>query len=222
METKDKAESSSDTASRRTRRATERRDAILGAALAEFSENGFSAARMEDVAKRAGVAKGTIYLHFTDKRALFEGIVQAVIAPAFTLIESQEARPDETVRDHLERVLLPIAKELSTSPRREVIRLLMSEGERFPEMADVYFTQIVQRGISSLAELARRAKAEGAPGADAMDRFPQLVFAPALLGLVWSSLFEHRRHLDLDGMIRAQLDLMLGPPSPAQSSVKAS
>lgn len=222
MEKSDTAEASSEALSPRARRSTERRDAILRAALAEFSDKGFSAARMEDVAKRAGVAKGTIYLHFTDKRALFEGIVQAVIVPAFTAIESQEARAGETVRDHLERVLLPVASELSASPRREVIRLLISEGERFPEMAEVYFTQVVQRGLSTLTELARRAKAEGVPGADVMERFPQLVFAPALLGLVWSGLFERRRHLDMQGMIRAQLDLLLGPPSPAQPSVKAS
>src|SRR4051812_27687470 len=74
--------------STRQERASERRDAILAAALDEFSERGFAAARLDDVAKRADVAKGTIYLHFRDKEHLFQEIVRAMLAP---LVGSLEA-----------------------------------------------------------------------------------------------------------------------------------
>src|SRR5882757_9029467 len=61
--------------SNRATRAAERREAIIAAGLEEFIARGFAATRLDDVAKRAGVAKGTIYLHFKDKEALFQELV---------------------------------------------------------------------------------------------------------------------------------------------------
>jgi AcrR family transcriptional regulator len=198
----------------RAARTAERRHAIVAAALAEFSEKGFAAARLEDVASRAGVAKGTIYLHFPDKRALFQGIVQEVIGPALAALESQAPEPGERARDYLERVMLPLAIGLATSPRREVIRLLIAEGTRFPDVAEVYYREIVERGLAMFRRVAEAARLAGEPGAEAIERFPQLVVAPALVGLIWNGLFERFEPLDLKGLIRTQLDLLLGPPSP--------
>src|SRR3974390_2769702 len=65
----------------RAERAAERRSAIVAAALDEFVARGFTATRLDDVAKRAGVAKGTIYLHFKDKEALFEELVRTALVP---------------------------------------------------------------------------------------------------------------------------------------------
>ena len=200
----------------RAARAAERRRAIVAAALAEFSDKGFAAARMEDVATRAGVAKGTIYLHFPDKRALFQGIVQEVIGPALAALEAQAPEPGERARDYLERVMLPLATELAASPRREVIRLLIAEGSRFPEVAEIYYREIVERGLATFRKLAEAARLAGEPRAEAIERYPQLVVAPALVGLIWSGLFERFAPLDIEGLIRTQLDLLLGPPSPAR------
>src|SRR4051812_6962204 len=72
----------------RALRQTERREAILSAALEEFSASGFAAARLDDVARRAGVAKGTIYLYFRDKEALFQELVRAMIGPVVGAIEA--------------------------------------------------------------------------------------------------------------------------------------
>ena len=201
----------------RAARAAERRRAIVAAALAEFSDKGFAAARMEDVATRAGVAKGTIYLHFPDKRALFQGIVQEVIGPALAALEAQAPEPGERARDHLEPVMLPLALGLATSPRREVIRLLIAEGSRFPEVAEIYYREIVERGLATFRTLAEAARLAGEPRAEAIERFPQLVVAPALVGLIWSGLFERFAPLDIEGLIRTQLDLLLGPPSPGRA-----
>src|SRR4051795_2824490 len=76
--------------SSRTERAAERRQAIMDSALDEFIARGFSAARLDDVAKRAGVAKGTIYLHFEDKEALFQEMIRLAVVP---LIERLAAPP---------------------------------------------------------------------------------------------------------------------------------
>src|SRR4030081_3975568 len=68
-------------ASNRAERAAERRQAIIEAALDEFISRGFTATRLDDVAKRAGVAKGTIYLHFKDKESMFEELIRTAIVP---------------------------------------------------------------------------------------------------------------------------------------------
>src|SRR5437588_11151215 len=72
----------------RAQRAAERRDAILAAALDEFAAQGFAAARLDDVARRAGVAKGTIYLHFRDKETLFQEIIRSVLSPVVATLET--------------------------------------------------------------------------------------------------------------------------------------
>ena len=74
-------------ASRKTR-SLERRDAILSAALDEFSTRGFEAARLDDVARRAGVAKGTIYLYFRDKESLFQELIRTMLTPLVGTIEA--------------------------------------------------------------------------------------------------------------------------------------
>src|SRR5512139_220832 len=65
----------------RAERAAERRQAIIEAAMEEFISRGFAATRLDDIAKRAGVAKGTIYLHFKDKESMFEELIRTAIVP---------------------------------------------------------------------------------------------------------------------------------------------
>src|SRR5437870_2451116 len=87
--------------SNRAERAAERRQAIIEAALDEFTARGFAATRLDDIAKRAGVAKGTIYLHFKDKESMFEELIRTAIVP---LIGRMHAPPPigGTVRDAVE------------------------------------------------------------------------------------------------------------------------
>src|SRR6185369_15277732 len=77
----------------RAKRSAERRDAILAAALDEFAARGFAAARLDDVAKRAGVAKGTIYLYFRDKESLFQELVRGMLGPQLSVLEAAQTQP---------------------------------------------------------------------------------------------------------------------------------
>src|SRR6266568_5001552 len=72
---------------RRALSAAARREAILGAALDEFTARGYEGARLDDVAKRAGVAKGTIYLYFADKETLFQDLVRSLVHPVLGMLE---------------------------------------------------------------------------------------------------------------------------------------
>src|SRR5438477_11619386 len=89
----------------------ERRDDILAAALDEFSARGFAAARLDDVAARAGVAKGTIYLHFSDKDALFQELLRTVMGPLVAALEATVA-VDLPLRAVAERIVDLFVREI--------------------------------------------------------------------------------------------------------------
>src|SRR5215468_9051268 len=72
----------------RAERQAERREAILSAALDEFAARGFAATRLDDISRRAGVAKGTIYLYFRDKESLFQDLVRAMLSPIIARLEA--------------------------------------------------------------------------------------------------------------------------------------
>src|ERR1700676_4886770 len=103
-----------------------RRGAILAAALEEFSARGFAAARLDDVAARAGVGKGTIYLHFRDKQALFQELVTTMLVP---FIANLETPPPAglPIRIVLERLIDLFIREIYGTGRRKLIRLIMTE-----------------------------------------------------------------------------------------------
>jgi AcrR family transcriptional regulator len=193
----------------RLEKAAQRREAILAAALAEFSASGFAATRLEDVARRAGVAKGTIYLHFRDKEALFQELVRATVVP---LVAALEKLPpiDLPARVLLEKFIDLFVTEIYGTERRNVLRLVMTEGPRFPQLAEFYYREVVERALVAMRGLLQRAVAHGELEHEALVRFPQLVIAPGLVAIVWSGLFERFAPLDVRALLRAHLDLLFG------------
>src|SRR4030088_1241776 len=139
-------------ASNRAERAAERRSAIIEAAMDEFIARGFAATRLDDVAKRAGVAKGTIYLHFKDKEALFQELIRTALV---ALIGRLAAPPPAggSVRAALERFAQTFAQEVVTTRRGDIVRLIVAEGARFPSLADFYYREVVSRGMAGMRAL---------------------------------------------------------------------
>src|SRR5665213_32742 len=123
--------------SARATKAAARRDAIFDAALDEFSARGFEAARLDDVAKRAGVAKGTIYLYFRDKESLFQELISVMLAPLVAIIERMGAA-DVPIALMSEHIVDMFVREVYETRRKDVIRLILSEGRRFPHIAEFY------------------------------------------------------------------------------------
>src|ERR1700760_1982051 len=139
-------------ASGRAVRAAERRQAIVDAALDEFIARGFTATRLDDVAKRAGVAKGTIYLHFKDKEALFEELIRTAIVPVVERITTPPPM-NGSVRDALEGFARMFIQEVAGTRRADIIRLIISEGPRFPAVADFYYREVISRGMAAMRAL---------------------------------------------------------------------
>jgi AcrR family transcriptional regulator len=197
----------------RTAKAAARRDAILDAALDEFSARGFAAARLEDVAKRAGVAKGTIYLYFEDKESLFQELVRSKMMPVVGTMESAFAA-DLPLRLIVDRAIEIFVREIYGTRRKQVMRLIISEGPRFPALAEFYYREVLSRMLKAVRGLLRRALERGELADDALIRFPQLIGAPAVVAIVWSGLFDRFEPLDVRGLMRAHFDRLLATGRP--------
>ena len=115
-------------ASNRAERAAERRGAIIEAAMDELIARGFAATRLDDVARRAGVAKGTIYLHFKDKELMFEELIRTAIVPLVIRLNSTPPSPGASVRDMVEGFAENFIREVATTRRGDIVRLIVAEG----------------------------------------------------------------------------------------------
>jgi AcrR family transcriptional regulator len=193
----------------RAARRDERRAAILAAALEEFAARGFAATRLDDVARRAGVAKGTIYLHFRDKESLFQELVRAMLSPLVGTIEATALR-DLPIRAVIETIVDVFVNEIYGTRRKDVIRLIIAEGSRFPKLAEVYYREVIARVLPVMRARLTLAVERGELPDDALARFPQLLVAPALVAIIWNALFGRMAPLDVRELMRAHLDVLFG------------
>ena len=196
-------------AANRAERAAERRMAIIEAALDEFIARGFTATRIDDVARRAGVAKGTIYLHFKDKESMFEELIRTALVP---MINRLHAPPPVggSVRDMVEGFAENFIREVASTRRGDIVRLIVAEGPRFPAIADFYYREVVSRGLAGMRALIEFGIARGEIQHRNLARFPQIVVAPALIAVIWQSLFSRHAPLDAIEMFRVHLDVIFG------------
>jgi AcrR family transcriptional regulator len=189
-----------------------RRQSILAAALTVFATHGFAAARLDDVAARAGVAKGTLYLYFRDKEALFEALVRSAVSPLLQHMSKLATSPEISPLQALEAFFALFAKEVLGTERKLLLRLIVAEGPRFPAIAEFYYREVVAHGLRIMRALAERAAREGAFSSDAAARFPQLIVAPLLVAVLWDGLFARIDPLDVDGLLRAHRQVLTGKP----------
>jgi AcrR family transcriptional regulator len=196
--------------SNRAERAAERRGAIIEAAMDEFIARGFAATRLDDIARRAGVAKGTIYLHFKDKESMFEELIRTAIVPMINRLWATPPQPGASVRDMVEGFAKTFIEEVATTRRGDLVRLIVAEGPRFPEVADFYYREVVSRGLGGMRALIELGIARGEIKQKNLAQFPQIMVAPALIAVIWQSLFSRHAPLDAIEMFRVHLDLIFG------------
>jgi AcrR family transcriptional regulator len=197
------------TADTREARGAARREAILTAALDEFSERGFAATRLDDVARRAGIAKGTIYLYFRDKESLFQELIRTMLTPLVGTIEAMGAAdlPLSQLGGHIAEMFV---REVYETRRKDVVRLMITEGRRFPKLAEFYYREVLSRIIAAVRAMLKRAAARGEVPPGLVD-FPQILAAPGLLAILWNGLFERFEPLDVRVMMKTHLDLLFSP-----------
>jgi AcrR family transcriptional regulator len=197
------------TAGARAKRSAERRKAILAAALDEFAASGFAATRIDDVAHRAKVAKGTIYLHFKDKETLFQELIRQELAPVVGVLE-HTSHTDILVRQLAERLVEVFVREIYETRRKDVIRLIITEGPRFPKLAEFYYREVVGPIMNAIRAMLRRAVERGEIKHEVLVRYPQLLAAPGIVAILWNGLFDRFEPLDVRALMRGHFDALLG------------
>ena len=191
------------------RRKDDRPAEITEAALAVFAENGYSAARVDDVAKRAGVSKGLLYLYFKTKEELFKAVIRSFVAPKVqelsAIVDESELSAEEFIRGPF----LTMVKTLPDSPIRIMVRLMFTEGHKHPDLVEFYWENVVAHAIEMMKKLIARGVADGQFRNTAIDELPQLLVSPVIFSIFWNQVFENHAKLDTGLLIETHVDAML-------------
>ncbi|GEO86048.1 TetR family transcriptional regulator [Ciceribacter naphthalenivorans] len=196
---------------RKRRDPEERRAEILAAAFSLFSERGFAATRIEDIATRAGIAKGTVYLHFPDKEALFTSLAAGMASPILARMSAMTASDAMAPKTIIAGLYALAESEILGTDRRHMLRLLISEGQFFPVVAEFYHRNVLSVGLGMLRQVLQRAAERGELRNPALAAMPQLIFAPILMSVIWKSLFEPYEHLDTKALFETFLETLFLP-----------
>ena len=191
------------------------RQSVARAALELFLERGYRGTRVSDVASRAGVAKGTVYLHFADKQALFAGVLGDVLDARVTTLRAAQPGAEESLRDFLSRVVTPMLTAVEGSPWQGLIRLVMTEGRESPEVATIYRQRVLDPVAEQIHSWAATAADRGEIQTDALQRVPLLMLSPAMLATMWTGLYPDEP-MTIAATFESFLDLAFGPRSASQ------
>lgn len=196
---------------RRWERRSEARPGELVRAAAElFSERGFAATRLEDVAARAGISKGTVYLYFDSKEALFEAVVREAITPNLDRAEALVKTYDGTT-PNLVRLLVPIFEALLDGPVPAVLKILVAESGNFPQLARLYADLVIKRGLGFLTKIVQRGIDRGELRPVEAQHIAPLIVAPAMLLALYRVSFGPHVDLALDrrSILEAHVETLL-------------
>lgn len=182
---------------------------ILQAAFEEFAARGYAATRLEDVARRAGVAKGLPNFYFESKEELFKAVLRRLVLPDWSALEAQLDQSDASTSELLRALMTMVYQRLVGTPRaHQIIRLLIAEGPKFPELTEFHHAEIVQRAIALLEKLLARGVERGEIRPGPILDYPQVIMGPAVMAVIWQLLFGDRHPLDLARFFDAHLDLV--------------
>lgn len=198
-------------ATRWTRRKEARPSEILEAALAVFAEKGFSASRMEDIAKRAGVTKGTIYLYFQGKEDVFRSLVRESIGERIATIRASVRAFDGPAKELIKLMLRGMGHFLLTTDRVVLPKIIVAEAGNFPELARFYREDVIDQGLGLAVEIIERGIAKGEFRPLPPAHLARLFVAPILLMALWRTIFARfdTAPYDYDGLIETHLDVLL-------------
>jgi AcrR family transcriptional regulator len=194
----------------RRRRKAERPKEIIEAAFTEFSRNGYATTTLDQIAERAGVTKGTIYVYFENKEHLFISMVHDLTKATFDTVEDMAETHEGSTADLLRMQFSFIYQHIvQDQRRRDVLRMLIAEAARFPELADRYYQEILQPCMEQLKQAIQRGIDRGEIRNSAVIDSPHVVIAPIALVDIWLMMFGDRLPLDLKTYFNAHLEMVL-------------
>jgi AcrR family transcriptional regulator len=171
------------------RRKDERPRDIVAAALDVFAEKGFAGAKMDEIARRAGVSKGTLYLYFGTKEDVFRAVVREVVVPNVETVRATILAADLPFPTLIRTFLPRLAEIVTRVPIGAVAKMVVGESRNFPELAKVWHDDVVQKAVGVISELIEHAQARGEvrPGNPRIHAFS--IVGPMMLGVLWRETF---------------------------------
>jgi len=196
---------------RRWSRRKEARPAeLLSAALGLFVERGYAATRLDDVAKRAGVSKGTVYLYFPGKEDLFKAVVREALVPLLERGEKMVADHRGSAIDLIRELVRGWWEGFGLTPHAGIPKLMVSECRNFPELGKFYVDEVITRGHKLVRAAVRRGLDSGEFRCIDPDYAARLVFAPLVLMVIYRHSFDFcsASGLDPDAYVEQHLDIL--------------
>lgn len=193
------------------RRKDDRPAEIVAAAYSVFAEKGFAAARLDDIAARAGVSKGALYLYFETKQDLFEAVVRDAVAPNFDAIEQMAKAFPGPFADLATMIFTRLAGVADTTPIGKVIKLVVGESGNFPEVARIWHDTLIQRGLGLMTRLIAEAQARGEVRSGDPRAYAFGLFSPLLTALLFRETFTPvgAEAFDLPALMRQHVETVL-------------
>jgi AcrR family transcriptional regulator len=192
------------------RRADARPQELLEAALGVFVERGYAATRLEEVARRAGVAKATLYLYYENKLELFKAVVRNSLIAGFDEVAKGRNGEAATARDQLAHLLTAFVRRVAESQLSGIPKLVIAEAGNFPEVARFYHEEVIQRGRAMVVGVLERGVASGEFRRIDVGYAWRIVIAPMLLAIIWKHSFRafETEPLDFERHLETHLDLL--------------
>ncbi|MGH7002480.1 MAG: TetR/AcrR family transcriptional regulator [Alphaproteobacteria bacterium] len=163
---------------------------ILTAALDIFAERGYAAAKLDEVAARAGVSKGTLYLYFESKEELFRSMVRGLLLPNLAAAERRIAESTGQVSDLLRGIIATLGHAVSQTKLGAIPKLIIAESANFPDLAKFYHEEVISRGMRLMDGLIKRGVETGEFRPIAPEQILPIVVGPILVLSVWKHGFE--------------------------------
>lgn len=200
------------------RRKEARPQELLAAALDLFVERGFNATRLDDVAKRAGVSKGTLYLYFTNKEELFKAVIRENMVPVLDHAEDIIDRHEGHSKDLFREIVLAWWDRVGSTKLAGISKLMMAEAGNFPEIARFFYEEVVVRRDAMIVQVLERGIKRGEFRQIDVQEAISVVAAPIVMLMTWNTSFnacrlepiEPQRYLDC--FIDIYMNGLLSPP----------
>jgi AcrR family transcriptional regulator len=193
------------------RRAEDRPREICAAALELFAEKGFAAAKLDEIARRAGVSKGTLYLYFKDKEQLFRAVVRDAVVPNVDRLRAALIQTGLPFGDLVRMFLANFVEVANRVPVGAVAKMVISESRNFPELAKVWHDEVVSKALGTMTALIEMAQARGEvrPGDARLHSFT--LMGPMLMGIIYRETLEPigGEPLDLAALARQHVETLL-------------
>jgi len=193
------------------RRKESRPAELMEAALDLFAEKGYVATRLDDVAQRAGVSKGTLYLYFDSKEDLFKAVVRQGLVPAIVEAEKLVERFEGSAAELFRQLVMGWWKVIGNPRLSAIPKIMISEARNFPEIADFYHEEVIQRGSGMFVRALERGVATGEFRDVDVRYATRVLSSPLVMLAVWKHSLGccEREQADPQVFLETYLDLAL-------------